>query len=561
MTKNVWVLSGGGAKGCFQAGAIHHLATHNTTYQPDTIAGTSVGALNSLLPAQSWEWPLQNIADLMQVWLDLEDTSDMFEISGGAKSFADDRFNQSLLAAAGFNLASLADFLIAGNYAPDAEEFEGYEIDFFPSESYQDTRSRRRGRLRIVARFLAKLLVPSPSINLSLDAGTAFQTADLVSDLGKIKSFYSLTPIANLIRQRLDFDQFRSNTDCTLKLVSTSINNQLASYMTRAGGFIQIEHVEPGPLPFSTNVREVAVPARTRRDRQRNLDRIIDGALASAAIPGAFPPKLINGHVCFDGGVTDTLPTRAVVNDVAQYLRDEPGEPVRVISVRCNPHIGSMGKRPYFVGDTVPRPRPSELNDESVLYTEAEAEELSLLGYIPGLISAMNVEIDRADDFELNQFGDEIETVDIHPTFNINGTAQIDPGLIRIQLSYGWMRAFDVLSGNPEAQFLSDKIILGRLHAWRLEELSKSEGNTRRFVPGAIPKVRQMKVFVKRTVDERIERFGEQSMPRHQDKHFAWDENWYNNFERHVWSINQTPWDSWMDMRGNEIPSDAPPWE
>ena len=560
MTKNVWVLSGGGAKGCFQAGAIHHLATHNTAYQPDTIAGTSVGALNSLLPAQSWEWPLQNIADLMQVWLDLGDTSDMFQISAGAKLFENDRFNQTLLAAAGFNLASLSDFLIGGNYAPDAEEFEGYEIDFFPSESNRDVRARRTSRFRLAARFLAKILVPSPSINLSLDADTAFQVADLVTDLGKIKSFYSLTPIANLIRQSLDFDQFRSNTDCTLKLVSTSINNNRVGYMTRAGGFIQIEHVEPGSLPFSTNVNEVAVPALTRRDRLRNLDRIIDGTLASAAIPGAFPPKLINGHVCFDGGVTDTLPTRVVVNDVAQYLRDDPREQVRVISIRCNPRIGSLGKKPYFFGDTVPRPRPSELSEESVLYTEAEAKKLSLLGYIPGLISAMNTEIDRADDFELNQFGDAIETVDIYPTFTINGTAQIDPGLIRIQLSYGWMRAFDVLSGTSEARFLSDQIILGRLHAWRLEELSKTDGNSRRFVPGAIPKVRQMKVFVKRKVEERIDKFGEQSMPRHQDKHFAWDEKWYNNFERHVWSTDRTPWDSWVDMRGNDIPSDAPPW-
>lgn len=556
---NVWVLSGGGAKGCFQAGAIHHLATSDQTYRPDTIAGTSVGAINSLLAAQSWEWPLQNIADLVDVWLSLEDEQDMFVASDATRSFEGDRFNQSLLAAAGFNLASLADFLLGGNYAPDESEFEGYEIDFFPPPTTNDRRRRRRGRLRIAARFLAKLLVPSPSINLALDGGTAYQLGDLVGDLGRIKSFYALRPIEQLVRDRLDFDEFRANTACVLKLVSTSVNNNRMGYMTRDGAYFQVSQVEPGPGPFSTDVQELPVPPLTVADRRRGVDRIISGTLASAAIPGAFPPELINGHLCFDGGVTDTLPTRAVVNDIAAHLRRS--EDVRVISIACNPSVRSLGMAPYL--RTVPRGRPSDLAAEPVVFSEADADGMNLLSYIPSLISAMSTEIDRGDDAALAQFDGQVERLDIAPTFNVNGTAQIDPGLIRIQLAYGWMRAFDVVSGAPSGPWSSDEITLARLHAWRLEELSRevpgSPGN-RRFVPSAIPKIRQMKVFVKRRVEQRIAELGDRSMPRHQDKHFAWDERWYDDFERHTWRSDRTPWDDWLDMNGSAVPADRPPW-
>jgi hypothetical protein len=286
---------------------------------------------------------------------------------------------------------------------------------------------------------------------------------------------------------------------------------------------------------------------------------VVAGTLASAAIPGAFPPVLINGHLCFDGGVTDTLPTRAVVNDIADFRRD--GEPVRVVTIRCNPHPSSAGMAPLLL--SVPRGRPSDAENEPVLYSPSEADDMNLLSYLPSLLSTMSSEIDRGDDAALSQFGDDIDSIDISPTFNVNGTGQIDPGLIRIQLAYGWMRAFDVLSGGPAAIFSSDEITLARMHAWRLEELSRTVPGSpggRRFVAAAIPKIRQMKVFVKQKVDARIEQYGDASMPRHQDKHFAWDARWHDDFELHTWQTDRSPWEEWTEMSGRAIPADRPPW-
>lgn len=58
--KTALVLSGGGAKGAFQLGALEVLDDHNYTY--DTIAGVSVGALNGIMTAAG------NLNRLAEIW-------------------------------------------------------------------------------------------------------------------------------------------------------------------------------------------------------------------------------------------------------------------------------------------------------------------------------------------------------------------------------------------------------------------------------------------------------------------------------------------------------------
>ncbi len=58
--KTALVLSGGGAKGAFQAGALQVLAEHGIKYQ--SIAGVSVGALNGVMVAAN------KLARLTQIW-------------------------------------------------------------------------------------------------------------------------------------------------------------------------------------------------------------------------------------------------------------------------------------------------------------------------------------------------------------------------------------------------------------------------------------------------------------------------------------------------------------
>ena len=88
----VWLLSGGGAKGSFQAGAIAYLGREEQMedYYPDLIAGTSVGAINSILPAHGWKdrrggYDGEYINRLIRIWLDLETSTDMYVPSDETK--------------------------------------------------------------------------------------------------------------------------------------------------------------------------------------------------------------------------------------------------------------------------------------------------------------------------------------------------------------------------------------------------------------------------------------------------------------------------------------------
>ncbi|HEY4758315.1 MAG TPA: patatin-like phospholipase family protein, partial [Chthoniobacterales bacterium] len=74
--KRALVLSGGGLKGAFQAGAIYHLIVHRSCDFSE-IAGVSVGSLNAVILAQAQrdenpEVSLKNMAaraeKLVEVW-------------------------------------------------------------------------------------------------------------------------------------------------------------------------------------------------------------------------------------------------------------------------------------------------------------------------------------------------------------------------------------------------------------------------------------------------------------------------------------------------------------
>ena len=65
MAKRVLIMSGGGAKGAFQAGVIEQLSKNG--WKPDAVAGISVGALNGIMVATG------KSDDLGSVWRDLRE--------------------------------------------------------------------------------------------------------------------------------------------------------------------------------------------------------------------------------------------------------------------------------------------------------------------------------------------------------------------------------------------------------------------------------------------------------------------------------------------------------
>jgi NTE family protein len=87
--------------------------------------------------------------------------------------------------------------------------------------------------------------------------------------------------------------------------------------------------------------------------------RVLDAILATIAVPGIFPPKMLNGHLLIDGGVLDPVP-------VALARALAPGIPV--VAVVLSPPI-SEWRNPVkprllnslpFLGDYIARSRVAQ---------------------------------------------------------------------------------------------------------------------------------------------------------------------------------------------------------
>lgn len=114
--KRAIVLSGGGAKGDFQVGAVKYLY-EKSKFFPDLIVGTSVGAVNGvkLAEATTEQEHLATIADLEQLWLNLRSDNDIYTKQEAFKKLVALLNAPNALAAAydnvGYQIASAIPFL------------------------------------------------------------------------------------------------------------------------------------------------------------------------------------------------------------------------------------------------------------------------------------------------------------------------------------------------------------------------------------------------------------------------------------------------------------------
>ena len=144
---------------------------------------------------------------------------------------------------------------------------------------------------------------------------------------------------------------------------------------------------------------------------------LVQGAMASAAIPAVFPARsffdgaIDHGHYV-DGGVRDAVPVEAVR------------------SIDGAASVVSVAASPLEITDPF-----SEIKVRR-LYATAPILELVSRGVVDTVLS----EVERND---LALLDTEFPHLSIAPHFEVHGTAEIDPGSLRINFAYGYMRAFD----------------------------------------------------------------------------------------------------------------------
>jgi NTE family protein len=122
---------------------------------------------------------------------------------------------------------------------------------------------------------------------------------------------------------------------------------------------------------------------------------------------------------------------------------------------------------------------------------------MGMIGVAERQISNLNVRLPE---------GAALTTID--PVVDVVGLFEVEPGLLRINKDYGWLRAADVMAdGDPDIAAGiaegTDAIVEARREAWRIEESLWGAGRIGDGDAGTLALVREQKETVRALVDRR----------------------------------------------------------
>jgi NTE family protein len=465
------VLSGGGAKGAFEVGAVRCLRDV-ARIQPDILSGSSVGALNAAKLAEGGT----ALADLEQLWLRMQGNTDLY------------------LERPWFRVLEPP---IRAVFSSGSSS-----LDF--------------GAARIVGNFVANKILGSLVVALGIP-GIFFSIftsvypvitgiIDLVRYYDAIKqamaspSIFLFTPIEQMVNTEIDPAKI-ARSKIKLRVTAVALETGRARVFDENGTMLD---------------SGFRVPLR-------------DAVRASASIPIAFPPVPLSGpqgtELYIDGGVRENVPIQAAVEAGAH----------RVFAILLNPTSVEL---------------PTSFAPVSMIKLAGRTVDLVL------------DEGQRNDIGPFRGFG--VPTTVIAPSFVVHDTLMVDPGLISINMDYGYMRAFDEVVADPAQRStlrrLTDEITALRIDIWTTEHFANAE-----YLPGRIggqltlvadpinlQACRDNKKLLRTKTYQRITASAAASVP-------GYRANWWRQWERHPWQPRiPTPWDAFTSRKGT-LPQESPP--
>ncbi len=500
------VLSGGGARGDFEVGALELI--YERGFQPDILVGTSVGAINAVKLAEGEGAPDQGFQGLKRIWLSLLFNSDMWEPEPWISEVSP-RFRQALIngeplvipGPPGDPLGRIVWLFTEGRAVlEDMDKLRSARALFNlrPIEERMQSGALRADRVRVWAATGKKLRLAT----VNLETGRlryVTETGLLVEEdhSTPVQQVQAMTPeILDLRRQIAELEAEVVDAQAEL---STAAPGAKAGLAGRIRGlrkqirelYAQLREAErnAGTIPLTVSVGE--------------------GALASASIGVIFPPVKLGDGYYVDGGHRDILPRQAAIDLQADTI----------FAVMAS---------------------PAELDPPTLEHPEPKPESYAQKRMLDiALRSLIGVSLD------------EILRNEIRPPANWNGTYRlvaptvalhdmltIDPGLIRINIDYGYMRAADTLDGierQSEVAHQIDRITLLRAQIWRKEcELFGRPIPTAPSEDPQVPhpeqysQIRDLATTVVSLVEQR--RAAGRALP-------ARSANWGKTWEAHPWRV------------------------
>ncbi len=389
------VLAGGGAKGSFEVGALRYLYDHGV--RPNIICGTSVGAINAIKLAEGEGAPMQGLSGLESLWLGLNKNEDMYTEGPWLQWL---RTNKRSVYSA---LQQYAPFLIASEAEGSAHIIATEQFEILAFLPLLPLALTLPGLLLGVASAIGGPLVQAV-VNGLISCDDLKATMDSLNQQAP-KYLYDLSPIGSLLQAHLDFTlvQKWAASGGKLRLATVGLESGHVRYVTETGQL----------LDRDTSAVAYQFPPLPNNPRIPDLR---PGVMASAALPAFFPPVNLGGEIYVDGGIRDVMPVPMAVGLGANVV--------------------------YAINDSPPLPIDRSFATDFSGKTFMDIAQRSVLGI------ALDEVVHESSTCFPNT--NQVQVTIIQCTYAKDlDTIQIHPALIRMNMSYGYMRAADTV--NPVA--------------------------------------------------------------------------------------------------------------
>lgn len=453
------MLSGGGSRASFQLGALAWLYEHDPDFRPTTFVGTSAGAILAAALAQGGSVEEQrDYSELLsEIWLGMTTSEDMFT-------------PRPWMARAKREMPLWMEIV-------DPPEQ--------PTPQPRSFTARLPFRRRQEQLGASPASPPSPIDPLELaltpdkELHAEWSLADLSAIMGHLGDLPRIgTDLATI---RMGMEQTRSMYrpgPMLARLLDKEVFD--GERVAASGNTLRIAMVslESGQLHYMR--QDGRIVDRSDRLIDDSPHNLATGVLASCSIPAVFRPVPLGHETYVDGGARENLPAELAIG-----------------------HFRSG--RTYVIS--------SQSMGVSARQSMADADLFSVV------TRAMEILIDEATRDEL-AYAHSAGAIVIDPEVDVHEAMTVHPGLIRINMDYGWMRAAEeVLELGTAQEARTLRITVLRVQALQLEQqiaggtdtasigarLAGTKGELRRLVDASPPEV----------------------LPRGA-------EDWWRNFEHHL---------------------------
>jgi NTE family protein len=412
---------------------------------PDIVTATSAGAIAATVLAQA-----RTHAEFAQRVQEIED--DIVAMTRPEHVFGEQAWLRALKGTA---LGRSVQFAVTqGTPLPPTlnEAMPGYGIDIpiggtaSPRAQRRAARKLRRQRQRRLFRLAAGAVHRLPRARrLVRTSGSSVLTLEPLADALRHGGQSGIRPVDPALIARPGLE---------LRLAVVALRAGVLRYVTEGGAIVEEDARTPAPGPAAGPVD------------------LVEGALASASVPLVFPPRHLADDDYVDGGVLQIIPVRAAVQLGA----------TRIIAVVA---------------------MPLEIPREERNFAESQAAQVGIRAM--GVIGMA----ERQRENLATALPEGVTLTTIDPIVDVVGLFEVQPGLLRINKDYGWLRAADILAaGDPtlvaDMAAQTHHLIGARLQAWHLEEsLWTAPSAGAQADAGTLALLRQLKHEIARVIERR----------------------------------------------------------